>query len=93
MARGEGSAEADAPLQAPPGSAVASPSGVELQPSPEVIDEGEGGGVLEEWWLWTLVGAVVVGASVAIAVVLTAGDTVEDPLVGSTGVVSRAIRW
>ena len=54
--------------------------------------QDEGAGVFEEWWFWTIVGAVVAGGVVAAVLLSTADDAIEDPMLGSTGVVSRAFR-
>ncbi len=61
-------------------------SGASLDP--ELYDEaqsdegdGSGGSILGEWWLWTIVGVVVVGGVVAIGVAASSG---EGPLEGNT---------
>lgn len=48
-----------------------------------------GGSIFTEWWLWAIVGAVVVVG--IIAAVVLAGDRVQDPMPGSTGEVSHAV--
>ena len=58
----------------------------------DVEPRDEGVNVLEEWWFWTIVGAVVVGGVVAAVLVSTSGDSTEDPMLGTTGVVSRALQ-
>ena len=76
------------------------PVAVEPEPSPalnlavtpDAQPRDDDGGVLETWWFWTIVGAVVAGGVIATVLVATAGDSTEEPLLGSTGVVSRAIR-
>lgn len=40
-----------------------------------------------KWWVWTLVGVLVVGAAVGVAVALTRDPGVENPLPGDEGVV------
>lgn len=51
------------------------------------VDESESdGGILGEWWFWTIVGAVVV-AGVVIGVAAAAASGPEDPIQGTAGVV------
>lgn len=45
----------------------------------------EGGSVLEEWWFWTIVGAVVVGGVVAGVLIGTQSGGTEAPLEGTLG--------
>jgi len=50
-----------------------------------------GGGVVKQWWFWTLVGVVVAGAAVGV-VAATSSDRHQAPLVGTDGSVIRALR-
>jgi tetratricopeptide (TPR) repeat protein len=43
------------------------------------------------WWFWTVVGAVVVGGTIA-AILLLSEDSLEEPIVGNTG-LTAALRW
>jgi hypothetical protein len=49
-------------------------------------------GVLQKWWFWTIVGAVVVGGTVT-AIALTTKSTTEPPMLGNTGVAVQALTW
>ncbi len=60
-------------------------------PSSPADSEG-GGGVLGQWWFWTVVGAVVAGGAVAVAVALSAENETEAPLPGTDGVVLMTLR-
>jgi tetratricopeptide (TPR) repeat protein len=69
----------------------AKPEIVAKAPGPETIPPGAGGGLEDEhhrnggpkwyqtWWFWTAVGAVVVGASVGIAVGVSSGGNGSGP--------------
>lgn len=51
--------------------------------------------VVEQWWFWTIIGAVVVGAGVGVVlgVTLGAGST-QDPIPGDEGVVvTTLLEW
>ena len=48
--------------------------------------------LLERWWFWAAVGAVVVGGTVA-AVALSAKTSSEPPLPGNTGVSVQVLTW
>lgn len=69
--------------QAQTQSATAQP----LQPTPAGRDDDSS--VLEQWWFWTILGAVVAGGIVA--TVLLASGT-EDPLAGDDGIVIMTLR-
>lgn len=59
------------------------------QPDPPPPEEP---GIAEQWWFWTIIGLVVVGAAVGITlgVVLSGGR--QDPLPGDEGVVVETLR-
>ncbi len=59
-------------------------------PDPEPASSGS---ILEEWWFWTIVGVVVVGAGVGIGagVVATSGPSIQAPLVPPSGEVIVAL--
>ena len=70
------------------------------QPAPggSAPSDGEPGeDVLASWWLWTIVGLVVVGAAVGITLGVTLGAPgTQDPLPGDNGVVVTTLgelRW
>ena len=41
--------------------------------------------LIQRWWFWTIIGAVVIGAAVATIAIATYDPGYEDPLLGSTG--------
>jgi hypothetical protein len=58
--------------------------GAEPPLGPQPVDQHRDG-VLQQWWFWTIVSAVVVGGAVT-AIALTAGDSGPEPAVpGNTG--------
>ena len=60
----------------------------------EQLAAHESTSVAEKWWFWTIIGVVLVGGAVTAAVLLTRDPGVQDPLLGSTGQVSRAlVQW
>jgi hypothetical protein len=65
-----------------------------LPPMAAAIDprDRDSGGIFEQWWFWTIVGAVAVGGAVA-AVALTAKSKTEPPLRGTTGRTIQVLSW
>jgi len=71
--------------QEPGDSGALSPSG------PDRVDEDDGG-ILSQWWFWTIVGVVVVGG-IAIGVGAAASGGTEEPPAGDVGGVIRTLRF
>lgn len=63
-----------------------SASSLVVQPA---ASANSGGSVVDEWWFWTILGVVVVGAGVGIGVGVATGSTstTQDPLTPGSGVV------
>lgn len=60
--------------------------------APFIEDEDSGGSVAEEWWFWTLIVAALVGAGVAVGVVLGTQDNAGAPtLRGDDGRVHETL--
>lgn len=77
-------AEAEASHPAPPSGPVAATTEVAAPAEPSTEPE-DGGSVLEAWWFWTIVGAVVVGGVTAGVVIGTQSGGTEPPLQGTLG--------
>ncbi|MDQ3032683.1 MAG: tetratricopeptide repeat protein [Myxococcota bacterium] len=56
-------------------------------------DAGGGGSIADEWWFWTILGVVVIGAGVGIGagVALSDSSSTQAPLPGTMGVVVVAL--
>lgn len=80
----------DAPPEPAP-DAVATPALGD--PGAEDDRAARGGSIAEEWWFWTLIGVVVIGAGVGIGVgaAVSSGETVQPPLPGTSGSVAIAL--
>jgi hypothetical protein len=62
-------------------------------PATQPTDDRPGSGLLQQWWFWTIVGAVVVG-SAATAIALTAPKSEPEPAVaGNTGLSIQVLTW
>lgn len=85
---GRQEAEVPSPRQAAKASAPGPGEG-----GAEPVDDGESGGIVGEWWLWTGVGVVVIGAVVT-GVLLAGGSGGSDgiALTGDDGRVYEALR-
>jgi tetratricopeptide (TPR) repeat protein len=79
-------------LPADGGAADVEPSGPSEPGAP--ADRGGSGDVTGEWWFWTLIAALVVGAGVGItAGVVASSPQVETPLTGDVPVTMTLVRF
>ena len=70
---------------------AAQPSAAASQPVPVDASHHQPG-LLERWWFWAIVGAVVAGGVVT-TVALTSTSSTEPPLPGNTGVTAQVLTW
>lgn len=73
---------AEREAEAAAAAAAAAPEPVESPAEPVVVEEEEGRAWYATWWFWTIVGVVVTGAAVGVAVPLATADPDHDWHVG-----------
>ena len=89
-----------APAVEEPKVAEATPAPTVVAVAPEPAPERRGTPVYKRWWLWTIVGVVVVGAAAGVAVALTVpshpwanGPTVGPGAASTSALRMAEVRW